>query len=493
MKTSPRSLAAAGLALVLLFGLVPKSSEPGDNTAGFQPAVLSAKAASHSRSTTTEAVSHDPYIQGSDGFFHPDRTITRAQIAQLLCNLGISKPGEAVFSDVADNQWFAPAVKQVSALLTGYEDGTFRPNAVATMGEFVTILCRALETELPTLAPAEAAPWYAASWAAAEDLGWFPDAYTGQGLDPVTRAMVVAVLNRATGRTPDTDAIDQLDRLCFVDVQPDHWAYYEILEAAIGHRCKDDGSWEPDSLVLPELPSGLYISDGAGYYIEPSGTLYRTPGILELDGSRYLVADETGRIWADNAIHPYGSTLVCCAGNGKLLTSDSFHGFRFDAEGFYTSGNEEIDGYVDAILAQYTTASMTQMEKLRAVFDLVRGYKYLGRNATISDAVMSEEQASKYASKIFETGKGDCYNFTAAFYYLARALGYDATAVVGTCSYTWNSRPISHAWVEIPLDGTVYLFDPQIENYNLRNGISNETNGAFQVTYQTAHATYFKN
>ena len=47
--------------------------------------------------------------------------------------------------------------------------------------------------------------------------------------------------------------------------------------------------------------------------------------------------------------------------------------------------------------------------------------------------------------------------------------------------------------MEIPIDGATYLFDPQIENYNNRNGISNETHGAFQVTYATAPANYYPN
>ena len=41
-------------------------------------------------------------------------------------------------------------------------------------------------------------------------------------------------------------------------------------------------------------------------------------------------------------------------------------------------------------------------------------------------------------------------------------------------------------------DGQTLLYDPQIENYNIRAGISNEENGAFGVTYETAHARYLK-
>ncbi len=485
MKHPFRTLTAVGLSVLLLTGIVLVSS-------GFlrtSSAAAPTEAAVQPQTRAAEPAIHSAYVQGENGFFHPDRPITRAQMAQMLYNLGFSAPGEASFADVDPTQWYGPAVTQLSAVLTGYDDGTFRPDAVATLAELVAVLCRTLETDVPA---ASDDAWYAPYWAAAEANGWLPDAASREDA-PATRATAVAVVNRALGRTPDRDAVDALEGVFFVDVRPDHWAYADILEAAVEHRCGDDGSWLPDSWTLTPLTEGVYIDDGVGYYVEASGSLYQTPGILEWNGGSYLVADETGLIWADNAIHPYGNTLVCCAGNGRLLQNNSFQGFYFDEAGFYTSGSDEIDGYVAEILAQSTDASMTQLEKLRAVFDLVRGYGYLGRNATVYDAVMSPEQASAYAAKIFETGKGDCYNFTAAFYYLARALGYDATAVVGTCQYSWSNRAISHAWVEIPMDGVMYLFDPQIENYNLRRGISNEVEGAFRVTYETAHASYYPN
>lgn len=405
---------------------------------------------------------HRSYVQGDNGFFHPDQTITRAQTAQMLYNLEISQPGARQFSDVAGTQWYASAVAQLSGILTGYEDGTFRPNAEVTMAEFITVLCRALdlEEEAVMLGEEPGDPWYTPYWSVAAVRRWFPEGREYQGDEPVTRATAVVMVNHALGRVPDSEILNSFNQVYFVDVALDHWAYEEILEAAIGHQHGSDGSWAPGSYTLQALPAGVYVSGGAGYYVEPSGTLYRTPGILELNGESYLVADSTGRIWADNAIHSYGNTLVCCAGNGTLLKGNSFNGFLFDAEGYYTSGSEEIDGYVEAILAEYTDESMTQMEKLRAVFDRVRSYGYLGPNATITNAVMSREQATAYAAKIFETGKGDCYNFTALFTACARRLGYQAYNVAG---HEW-SPDNDHAWTMITWpDGVTYLFDVQLE------------------------------
>ncbi len=61
--------------------------------------------------------------------------------------------------------------------------------------------------------------------------------------------------------------------------------------------------------------------------------------------------------------------------------------------------------------------------------------------------------------------KGNCYSFAALYYYLAKQIGYDAQAVIGTVGH--NYAP--HGWVEIVIDGTTYLFDTEMDMaYRLR-------------------------
>lgn len=437
----------------------------------------------------------EAYMQGNRGFFLPDDTITRAEIAQVYWNLHLSVPGGRTFSDVAPGDWFAQAVAELSGALKGYSDGTFRPQQEATLAEFLTVLCRVLELEPPALEDGAGQPWYAPYLLAAQEAGWLDAHPDAQADAPVTRAVAVSILNRALGREPDREAIDNLDVCVYLDVTPEHPDYYDILEASITHTCDldRDGAWIEKSLEFPNLSAGIHVGGGSAYYVLEDRTLYGEPGLLEVDGARYLVADETGRIYADEALHQYGEELVFSTESGALLCNGSWHDFQFDDQGYYTTGDAELDGYVEEALAACTDETMTQAEKLYAAYCHVRSFGYLGRNSTIYVKTMSPTQASAYAKKIFSTGKGDCYNFAAAFYYLARRLGYDATAVVGSCGYVWNTRAIPHGWVEIPIDGATYLFDPQIENYNNRNGISNETHGAFQVTYATAPANYDPN
>ena len=106
--------------------------------------------------------------------------------------------------------------------------------------------------------------------------------------------------------------------------------------------------------------------------------------------------------------------------------------------------------------------------------------------------VVDDEKLLEFAEKILSTGKGDCYNFAASFCLLARRLGFEAECIIGECGYVWNWRPIAHGWVEITKDGQTLLYDPQIENYNIRAGISNDDYSAYGVRYETAHARYLK-
>lgn len=88
--------------------------------------------------------------------FEPDRSVTRAEFAAMLVRaLGlVEQPGRIAYSDVrAEEDWYAGAVEAASeaGLIEGYEDGTFRPNALVTREQTVVMLVRAIRYagELP--------------------------------------------------------------------------------------------------------------------------------------------------------------------------------------------------------------------------------------------------------------------------------------------------------------------------------------------------------
>ena len=85
---------------------------------------------------------------------------------------------------------------------------------------------------------------------------------------------------------------------------------------------------------------------------------------------------------------------------------------------------------------------------------------------------------------MYEQGSGNCYRFAALFCWLARGLGYDANVVAGGVpSYSSGQAP--HGWVEIHMNGTTYICDPDMEHslpgYNW-----------YMVTYAGAPTTYYR-
>lgn len=87
-------------------------------------------------------------VFGDGGSFRPEDTMTRAEVCALLAQaLGLSGTAEGSFEDVAESDWYAPAVNAMAAmeLVNGVGGGRFAPNATMTQEEFITILGRLVE------------------------------------------------------------------------------------------------------------------------------------------------------------------------------------------------------------------------------------------------------------------------------------------------------------------------------------------------------------
>ncbi len=78
-----------------------------------------------------------------DGTFRPDDGLTRAEFTVMVNRaLGFTEEDELVFADVREEAWYAEPVKIASAAgyISGYEDGSFRPEAEITRLEAVAIV-----------------------------------------------------------------------------------------------------------------------------------------------------------------------------------------------------------------------------------------------------------------------------------------------------------------------------------------------------------------
>ncbi|MDR1132506.1 MAG: S-layer homology domain-containing protein, partial [Oscillospiraceae bacterium] len=189
---------------------------------------------------------HFAYMRGSNGGFNPDGQLTRAEAAQVFYNLLVDKQvsyDASRFTDVDTGAWFARSIGVLSQLgiITGYSDGTFRPDAKITRAEFATLAARfdKLSERTVTFPDVPAGHWAYEVVCSAATKGWITG-YSDGSFRPdnnMTRAEMVVMVNRVLGRDADKAYIDaNVARLItFSDVPASHWAYYAIMEATNSH------------------------------------------------------------------------------------------------------------------------------------------------------------------------------------------------------------------------------------------------------------------
>lgn len=203
------------------------------------------------------AEEHKAYIFGyDDGTFRPENDMTRAEAAAIFARLVSDKKdekisGNASFKDVSGQDWFAKEVGYLEKynIIKGYEDNTFRPNDAVTRAEFVTMAVRyySLFNEVKktgytvNYTDLNSSYWAYGDIAYAKNIGWLNGYADGtfKGDNNITRAEVVTVVNRTTGRNADESYINKnlsvLNK--FTDLKNNsHWAYYDIEESANTHR-----------------------------------------------------------------------------------------------------------------------------------------------------------------------------------------------------------------------------------------------------------------
>ncbi|MEK3883014.1 cadherin-like beta sandwich domain-containing protein [Paenibacillus sp. PL2-23] len=117
----------------------------------------------HWAKSVVESMASRLIVNGkSEQRFDPNGSITRAEFASMAVRaLGLpSLSGAASFKDVSVDAWYEPAVSAAAryGLITGYQDGTFRPQGLITRAEALVILGRAWKLAgMPEAAEAEAA------------------------------------------------------------------------------------------------------------------------------------------------------------------------------------------------------------------------------------------------------------------------------------------------------------------------------------------------
>jgi hypothetical protein len=187
---------------------------------------------------------HESYINGyEDGTVRPDAALSREETAAMLRRVsgGSEARYQDSYNDVAASRWSAESIAWTTdaGLMNGYPDGSFRPASSITRAEFAAILVRLCgfdEAETAAFSDTDRhwAKGYIGAAAANGIMVGYADV-TFKPDDPISRAEAVTAINRILGRTQEKEIRAELENP-YVDLQPSHWAYWDILEASVEHE-----------------------------------------------------------------------------------------------------------------------------------------------------------------------------------------------------------------------------------------------------------------
>ena len=201
---------------------------------------------------------HTAFLVGyAEGTFGPERNMTRAEVTTMFARLlteqiEADKTYSSTFNDVAKDCWAANYIgyMQQFGIVTGYTDGSFRPNAPVTRAEFAAIASRfeKLTQGSKSFTDVPDTHWAVKYINFAATRGWVTG-YADGTFKPehsITRAEVAAVTCRLLERSADQTYIrSHIGELrAFADVTESHWAYWYAMEAANGHDYTKSGGSE---------------------------------------------------------------------------------------------------------------------------------------------------------------------------------------------------------------------------------------------------------
>lgn len=426
---------------------------------------------------------HLPYMKGAAGAFRPWDYLSRAEFCDILCAIyELPDNGcKSIYTDVkagitpyAESIGYATA----SGMMSGYYDGTFRPESPISKAELICALLkpynipdygRSFEDTKGHWAGRVIEYAYIKGWAKPYSESTFrPD-------DPIARKDAAILINRFLERSSfnSKNAMRYNNINPFYDVQPEADYYCDVMEATVPHKKTGSGSnetWydftyiksgfsrssvnvngrnlslDSNGQFCAFTPNTFATSAGKVYYISSDGNIDTTSvGAQEINGSLYYFNEDHSVVQNAHIGHAY-----------------------FGADGRYTTGNAQMDTLVENALAACTVPGMNRYEKLRASYLYLRdNCKYLSRahHPRGSDAFVMES-----AEFMFRNMRGNCYCFASCFLLMARRLGYTDAYVVSGGVGTKNS---DHAWVMI--GGNIY--DPELEYaYRYRYAVKKDYN-----------------
>lgn len=224
---------------------------------------------------------HIRYINGfPDQTMRPERAVTRAEAAGIISNL-LENPQAGTldchYTDLRVGAWYEAAARGLCKLGLFDDSDHFRPDDAITRAELVDVLVRFAPNAPDAPASFSDVPsdhWAAAQIGKATALGWlsgYPDG-TFRPESSLTRAEACAIINRVTNRSGDATQAKKLIGLGrFTDVRPNFWAAVTIAEAAVDHQhslTESGEQWRGIDWLNTIFTPGIHNIDGELYSVD---------------------------------------------------------------------------------------------------------------------------------------------------------------------------------------------------------------------------------
>ncbi|WP_304508767.1 InlB B-repeat-containing protein [Anaerotignum sp.] len=145
------------------------------------------------------------------------------------------------FSDVTQDLWYNKAVSSMASggYISGYPEGSFGGNKVITRAEFVAIAARFMGAQSQTVSFTDVATthWAYQHISTASYYGWISGYSDGtfRPNQPITRAEAMTIINRMLYRGVEADGVMPGFKE-WSDNDSSEWYYYEVIEATNDHE-----------------------------------------------------------------------------------------------------------------------------------------------------------------------------------------------------------------------------------------------------------------
>ena len=242
---------------------------------------LSASAANNRAPEVVVEQVHFAYMIGyPEGHFGPNNTVSRAEVATVFFRMMEDTAREKYwtkknnYSDVTINQWHNNAISVMSnmGILSGFADGTFRPDEPMTRGQVASVFAKfADETQVKPGSDALSftdtqGHWAENAIAITATAGWMRGYAEGSFCpnDTITRAEFVTACNRLLERVPENEDALLPSRITWSDVPAEAWYYLAVCEATNSHEYVETDTLVPGANFYYEKWTWLVPAYGWG-------------------------------------------------------------------------------------------------------------------------------------------------------------------------------------------------------------------------------------